>query len=173
MALAALEGGMSGDRTRTRERTTREDADARVGRDADPETTGREAATDDAGRLSGLGTRTWSVFLPRPFLAALLATVGGLVAGVVLVPLPGAGLLGIFLATFLFGVVPERRRYLESAVAGGLTFGAGALLDYAVLAALGGLGLPLAAVAGGLGAAAGALGHYFGRDLRDGLTREL
>ena len=34
-------------------------------------------------------------------------------------------------------------------------------------------GAPLAAVAGGVGALVGAVGNYFGRDLRDGLTREI
>jgi Na+/citrate or Na+/malate symporter len=35
------------------------------------------------------------------------------------------------------------------------------------------LGVPVAATAAGAGAFAAVVGHYFGRDLRDGLTREL
>lgn len=173
---------MARDRSRTRERTTDEDPveigrQDRVAADDGSEVAARSrqgTATGVApGRLARARERLGRVFSPRAFLGALLLAVVGVVAGTVVVPLPGGGLLGLFLAAFLFGLAAEPRRYLESALAGGVTFGAAALLQYAVIAALGGLGLPLAAVSGGLGAVVGAVGHYFGRDLRDGLTREL
>lgn len=178
MALAALGGGMSGDRTRTRERLEG-DADVEVGGDREVDALGeREGhpvsdSTAQSGRLESLRERAGGLFSPRAFLAVLGATFVGLVAGTAVVPLPGAGLLGVFVATFLVGLVGDRRRYVTSTVAGAVTFGAAALFEYAVIAALGGLGAPLAAVAAVLGGAVGAVGHYFGRDLRDGLTREL
>ncbi|WP_254840614.1 hypothetical protein [Natronomonas marina] len=165
---------MSRDRTRTRDRSSVEEVDATefdVGLDDSDGRTDESAS--EPGGTERVGTRAKRVFSPRAFLAALLLSVGGLVAANAVVPLPGAGLVGVFAATFLFGLVAERRRYLETAVAGGVSFGASTLVGYAVVAALGGFGVPLAAVAGGVGCAVGALGHYFGRDLRDGLTREV
>ena len=163
---------MSGDRTRTRERT----AESEVGTEFEVGL-GEEASetepAGEAGLRQRVGTRAKQVFSPRAFVAALLLSVGGLVAVGTVVPLPGAGLLGIFVATFLFGLVSERRRYLETTVAGGLAFAASALVGYVVITALGGIGAPLAAVASGVGALVGAVGNYFGRDLRDGLTREI
>ena len=163
---------MSGDRTRTRERT----AESEVGTEFEVEL-GEEASdpepAEEAGLRQRVGGRAKRLFSPRAFVAALLLSVGGLVAVDAVVPLPGVGLLGVFAAAFLFGLVSERRRYLETAVAGGLAFGASALVGYVVIAALGGIGAPLAAVAGGVGALVGAVGNYFGRDLRDGLTREI
>jgi len=182
MAVAAQDVVMSGDRTRTRPRETREESGTDIdGEQPDrpsvigPETAGgrEDTRTDAPGRLAGLRRRLSRVFAPRAFLVALFVAVAGLVAGTAVVPLPGAGLLGLFVGLFLVGLGAEHRRYLESALAGGVTFGAAALLQYVVIAALGGLGAPLAVVAGGLGAVVGAVGHYFGRDLRDGLTREL
>jgi hypothetical protein len=163
---------MSGDRTRTRERTAEGDVGAEFEVGLDDE--GSEAGpAGEAGLRQRVGRRAKRVFSPRAFVAALLLSVGGLVAVDAVVPLPGAGLLGVFAATFLFGLVSERRRYPEATVAGGVTFGASALVGYAVIAALGGVGAPLAAVAGGAGALVGAVGNYFGRDLRDGLTRDV
>lgn len=165
---------MSRDRTTTRERSGATDGDV-----SEFEVAPEEGSTTDAGQQAEagvtdrVGTRAKRLFSPRSFIAALLLTVGGLVAVNAIVPLPGAGLLGVFTAAFLFGLASERRRYLETTVAGGVTFAASSLIGYAVIAALGGIGLPLAAIAGGVGALVGAVGHYFGRDLRDGLTREL
>jgi len=161
---------MSRDRTRTRERARGEAATPEFDREPDGETA--ETAAEE-GLATRVGTRAGRVFSPRAFLAALLVTVAGLVAGSAVVPLPGAGLLGVFLATFLFGLVQERRRYGETLVASGLAVGTSAIVGYAVVAAFGGFGIPLAAVAGGVGGLVGAVGHYFGRDLRAGLTREL
>ena len=164
---------MSSDRTRTRERSGSTDdigAEFEVGLDEG------ESGTEPS-RKAGLrrraGRRAKQLFSPRAFVAALLLSVGGLVAVGAMVPLPGAGLLGIFVATFLFGLISERRRYLEATVAGGATFGAGALVGHAVIEALSGVGPLLAAVAAGVGALVGAVGNYFGRDLRDGLTRDI
>ena len=167
---------MSRDRTRTRERATEEDDapefDRRRARGgtASGSTT---AGTSEEGLVGRVRARADRVFAPRPFLVALVGSVVGLAVGTAVVPLPGAGLLGVFLAAFVFGLLRARRRYLEATLAGGLTVGAAALLGYGVVGVLAGVGLPVGAVMGGVGAIVGAAGHYFGRDLRDGLTREL
>ena len=130
-------------------------------------------AAESGGLASRMGDRARRLFSPRAFLLALVLAVGGLLAANAVVPLPGAGLLGVFGATFLFGLAVEDRRYAETATAGGIAVGASVLLDLAVVAFLGGFGPSLALLAGAVGAAVAAVGTYFGRDLRDGLTRDL
>ena len=130
-------------------------------------------AVESGGLASRIGDRSRSLFSPRAFLLALVLAVGGLLAANAVVPLPGAGLLGVFVATFLFGLAVEDRRYAETATAGGIAVGASVLLDLAVVAFLGGFGPSLALLAGAVGAAVATVGTYFGRDLRDGLTRDL
>ena len=95
---------MSGDRTRTRVRT----AESEVGTEFEVEL-GEEASdpepAENAGLRQRVGGRAKRLFSPRAFVAALLLSVGGLVAVDAVVPLPGAGLLGVFAAAFLFGLV--------------------------------------------------------------------
>lgn len=115
------------------------------------------------------------LFSLRGFLLVLvLSVVGMLAAGAVpLLPESIAALLGVFLAGFVLGLARERRAYLEVALAGAGTAAVATLLDYLLVAALSDVGVPLAAVTGGAGLLAAVGGHYFGRDLRDGLTRDL
>lgn len=105
-------------------------------------------------------------------LAVVLSIVGTVLVGSV--PLLGfAGeLLGVAIAGFCYGLVTDTRRYLELALAGALVGGGTSLVSNLVLTLLG-AGIPLVAVGVLGGAAAGVVGHYFGRDLRDGLTREI
>jgi hypothetical protein len=135
------------------------------------------AVADDSG---GLRTRLGRVFSPRAFLAALLLSVGGFTLGQSVpllgqLPLVGQflGFLGVFVAGFVLGLGAKRRRYLEGALGGataaGLAFVANALLFTFVSD----VGLQFAAVGAGVGAVAALIGVYFGRDLRDGLTREV
>ncbi|MFB6185166.1 MAG: hypothetical protein ABEI96_11475 [Haloarculaceae archaeon] len=128
----------------------------------------------DAGRTGtrgGAGRTGTSVV--RSALVSLVATVVGLVAFQSVLPFDTvAGLLGVFAAGFGLGLVGSRRRYLELAGSGALVVGVGFLLDYLVLSLLG-VGLPLVAFGAVLGAVAATGGHYLGRDLRDGLTRDL
>lgn len=168
---------MSRDRTRTRDRSgdgdDEFDAEFELGPEFETDADGQRprAGTEEAS--GGLRARAGTLFAPRIFLAALLVTVGALFATSTFVPLPGAGLAGVFAAAFLFGLVLEERRYAETALSGALAAGGSAFLDFAVVALVGGIGLPLVAVAGGLGAVVAAVGTYFGRDLRDGLTRDI
>lgn len=141
----------------------------------DTEPVDATGATNDAGgRLAGLFS------LKAFLLSAALIGVG--VVGGGAVPFIGTlgSLGGLFVTTFVIGLVASERRYFETALAGGLIVGASfalSLLSTGVLPvgmdffreyglAYGGLGV-------GLGALLAVVGHYFGRDLRDGLTQDL
>ncbi|MCQ4332667.1 hypothetical protein KM295_04005 [Natronomonas sp. F2-12] len=161
---------MSRDRTLTEASADEIDAEFELDeRESTREPTG--GSTD--GLRGRAAERAGQLFSPKHFLAALLVTVGALFAASTFVPIPGTGLLGVFGAAFAFGLVVEERRYAEAALAGGVVTAASTLLDFAVVAFLGGFGLPIVALSGVLGAVVGGLGTYFGRDLRDGLTRDL
>jgi len=135
-------------------------------------------ASDDGGRVGVDGD--W--FSLKAFVAAVLAVGVGVFLGGLL-PLIGGTVgpaAGVLLGAFLAGVVFPARRYAETGVAGAAA-GAGTAvfnllsvgflpigLDY-----VGEWGLPLLAVGGGLGLVLALVGHYFGRDLRAGITSEL
>lgn len=125
-----------------------------------------------AGRLPGVSLGVFSI---RAFLVALVLAVGGaLVAG--LVPfLSGAlaAVLGVLVAGFGLGLLREQRAYTEVALAGAAFAGVATLLDFLLWSVVGGLGVPVTAIGFGAGVIAGVLGHYLGRDLRAGLTRDL
>lgn len=138
----------------------------------------RRGAKPDAGgrsgRLAGLRSGAGRVFSPRGFLLALATLAAGLVLAGSVVPdfIPVGGMLGVFLAAFGLGAV-GRRRYVEIGLAGAAVAGVALLVDHLAFTLLGGVGLPLAAFGATAGALAALLGHYFGRDLRTGLTRDL
>lgn len=160
---------MSRDRTRTRERSG-SDVDIDLDEDVDADSS---AETQRSGIRGRVGSRANSLFSPRLFVAALLLSVFGVFLGSAFLPIPGSGLLGVFLAMFVFGLVVSESRYAEATLAGAIAMAGSAFLDVAVVAFLGGFGLPLAALGGLLGGAIGAIGNYFGRDLRHGLTRDI
>ncbi|MDZ5812097.1 hypothetical protein U4E84_12170 [Halorubrum sp. AD140] len=142
------------------------------------------AGSDSGGRASAEGrvgvSGRW--FSAKAFALALGAVAAGVFVGGA-IPLVGgtvgsAG--GVFLAAFLVGLVLSSRRYVETGVAGAA---AGAAVAVTNVLGVGFLpigvdylqqwGLSLLAVGGGLGLAVALLGHYFGRDLRAGLTADV
>lgn len=137
-------------------------------RETEPGASGR------SGRLASLRSRAGRVFSPRGFLLALATLAAGLVLAGVMVPVfdPVGGLLGVFLAAFGLGAV-GRRRYAEVGLAGAAVASVALLADHLAFTLLGGVGLPLTAFGATAGALAALFGHYFGRDLRTGLTRDL
>ena len=142
------------------------DVDAGEAGSADPET-----ATGDDSARSRLTGPLGELFSLRLFLTVLGLAAVGLVLGSVVVSLPGAGIAGIAVVGFAVGVGHGHRRYLELLLAGLVVAGVGTLFEYALVAVVGGVApVALGAAAGGIAAIAG---HYFGRDLRDGLTREV
>jgi len=120
-----------------------------------------------------LRSRLGSVATARSLLVAFVLSVAGLVL-VGAVPFLGivGELLGIVAAGFAYGLGSSSRRYVEMAVAGALAGGGTALLGNLVVALVAS-GMTLVAVGIVGGALAGVVGHYFGRDLRHGLTRDL
>ncbi|NHN47029.1 DUF456 domain-containing protein [Halostella sp. JP-L12] len=114
------------------------------------------------------GVRRW--FSPRFFLLSAVLLAVALVGGST-VPVFGRP-LGLFVVAFALGLVSEERRYAEVGLAGVAVGGVGSLLRNAVLT-LTGVGLPLVVVSAVIGGVAALAGVYFGRDLRDGLTREI
>lgn len=114
-----------------------------------------------------------SVFSLRGFAIAVFLAVLGLLFVGTLLPLGALGdLLGVFLAAFVHGLLARASRYLEWGLAAGLV-GGGAVVFGRVPLSLFGLGLPLIALGVGSGLLVGLLGHYFGSDLREGLTKEI
>lgn len=137
--------------------------------DHDPE------PTDDSSWLGSLRSSDGTnYFSPKSFLALVLALGAGMLAGSIVVPLiPAAGAgIGLFLIAFLLGLSTSTRRYLEVGAAG---TGVGALvtlLSNPVVAFASSM-RTFAALGAGLGLVICVLGYYFGRDLRDGLSRDL
>jgi hypothetical protein len=91
------------------------------------------------------------------------------------IPLIGSlgSLAGMFAGAFALGVASGESRYLELAFAGATAAGLAAFLSSIRLSLIAGVGLPIAAFGAVSGLLAVILGHYFGRDLRDGLTRDV
>lgn len=129
--------------------------------------------SESGGPRSRLGERARTVATGRSLAVALaVVAASGLLVGGVL-PLGSIGnLLGVALGAFLYGVVASTRHYTETVLAGTAVGGVLALLGNLALS-LTGVGVPLVAVGAVGGGLAGLVGHYFGRDLRDGLTREI
>jgi len=91
-----------------------------------------------------------------------------------LIPFLGllGNLLGIGVAGFAYGLGSGHSRYLELLLAGGAVGGGSAMLGNLLLIGFGSMtGLLGIGLLGG--ALAAVVGHYFGRDFRDGLTRDI
>jgi hypothetical protein len=137
-----------------------------------------DSDTGSSGRIRG---RLGRLFAPRVFLLALVLSVVAVVAGGA-IPLVGfvGRLVGLFAVAFAIGIAGRKRHYLEVGLAGALASSLGfvvgtltnAFFPFAVRL-LSEYGVAIAGVGAGVGALAALVGHYVGRDLRDGLTREL
>ncbi|MFA9425999.1 DUF456 domain-containing protein [Natronorubrum sp. A-ect3] len=127
----------------------------------------------DSSRLEGV--RSWlsadSYFSPRAFLAFVLLIGAGLLAGGMTIPIAGR-IIGILGVAFAVGLLTSRRRYLELTAAGTTVGGVSAVASNAFLAAAGSFET-VVAVGVAVGLVASLIGYYFGRDLRNGLTREV
>lgn len=131
-----------------------------------------ETATASTSRLGGLRRRAGRVFSTKPFAVQLVAALAGVFVVGDLVPvLPLAGFLGLFLTTALVGVLSDQPRFVEAATAGGASGALALFLGSMSLSVFTGGLLP--AVGAAVGASLALAGHYVGRDVRDGLTRDL
>jgi hypothetical protein len=151
----------------------------------DPDAT-RSAASDPGETTAdggpGLFARLRPSGVPNPLAVlpsgrSVLLTFAVVLLSVVLassVPLLGfvGAPVGVFAGAFVLGLVSGTSRYVEFALAGALVSGLGAfqgtLFRIAVFSDVG--FAPVFALAGGVGLVIAVLGHYFGRDLRNGLT---
>jgi hypothetical protein len=126
------------------------------------------------GNTVSVRPRLGRLFSVRSFLLALAGTVLGAIGFGIVVPFFDslAALAGIFAAAFLGGAIGSRRIYLEFTLAGAVTAALGTLSKFMVVAMVG-QGELLAIFGAGSGAIAASLGHYFGRDLRAGVTRDV
>ena len=154
-------------------------ADIEPDRDADTDT---ERSGGLRSRLPGFGLgglkpslSPTDYFSPKEFLAVALLLGGGLIAGGMIPLLSVAGqLLGLFATAFLVGLLASKRRYLEVGTAGASVGAVAALAEYAFFTLIGSAsGTTLLAVGTSAGLLAAVGGYYFGRDLRDGLSRDI
>lgn len=134
-----------------------------------------------ASGSTGGGSRFGRAFSPKSFAVVLCLSVAGLFVGGA-IPVVGfvGRFLGLFVVGFAVGLVASRRRYLEVGLAGALASGLAFVLStltaaFAPFAVdfLAEYGVALAGMGAGAGLLASLAGHYFGRDLRAGLTRDI
>lgn len=158
-----------------RERDTQISRDVSVDIDTEVDEPGESTVQDEGNSslLSGLRQRAGQFVSTRSILLALVLMIVCLfIVGII----PFLGILGnvlaVFLAGFLYGLGTDSRRYAELTIAGALAGGGSILLGNVVIAIIGS-GLSIVAFGAAGGAIAGAVGHYFGRDLRSGLTQDL
>lgn len=144
------------------------DTDFGVGGTASEETT----TSTDASRVGRVKRRAGSVFSPSSFVLQLAGALLGVFVVGNLVPLvPLAGFVGLFLVAGLLGTLSSEPRYLEAGLAGGASGALAFFLDSMSLSVVTGGLLPALGAAVGLLVALG--GFYAGRDVRDGVTRDL
>lgn len=149
-----------------------EDVDRGFDRDHADAGRGSPSSSGSRGVRTRLRERAHRVFSVRAFLVALVLAVVTLLVANAVVPLGGvAGLAGVFAAGFALGLAGWRR-YVEVALAGAAAAAVGAVLSHLVISVLAGIA-PATILGAGSGLLAAVVGHYLGRDLRDGLTREL
>ncbi|SIR68379.1 hypothetical protein SAMN05421809_1938 [Natronorubrum daqingense] len=145
-------------------------------------TSAAKAGTDaDAGGLfSGLRSRfsrstsrppISEYFAPKLCLAFALLFGFGLFAGGMTIPIAGR-VLGLFGVAFALGMVTSKRRYLEVGAAGTTVGGLSAVSGNFYLAMAGSF-QTVVAIGIAFSLLACLSGYYFGRDLRDGLFRDV
>jgi hypothetical protein len=132
-----------------------------------------EQDVDSESEAGAVRSRLGSIATTRSLGTALVLSILGIVAFSFVPFLSVAGtVLGIATGGFAYGLGSEAQRYVEMAIAGAVAGGGAMLLDNLIVALVASgatlLGFSLLA-----GAAAGLVGHYFGRDLRAGLTADL
>ncbi|QIB75175.1 hypothetical protein GL213_04510 [Halogeometricum borinquense] len=138
--------------------------------------TSSNSATSNESRLAGL-------FSPKLFVVVFLASLLGAFLGGS-IPIVGfiGRFLGLFAVGFGAGLLSGRSHYAEVGLGGALAFGllwvlttltSGFAFAPFAVELLAKYGLAIAGAGAGVGLLTTVIGHYFGRDLRDGLTRDI
>lgn len=138
------------------------------------DTTRSESQT--TSRRDRLTRKVTGLFSPRYFLLALVVLSIGLFTPSLLPivsALPGVGLVGLFAAAFALGGIGSERQYLEISVAGAAAVSTSFLTQYMTIALVGSNMTEFATIGFGIGVVVAVIGYYFGRDLRDGLMRDV
>ncbi len=134
-----------------------------------------DTAVTDASDTAGSGDQEsgGTLFSLRALVVAFVAIGGGMTLGSLVPVIPFTAIAGIPLGAFLHGLLDSQRRYAETVLAGGLLASLAVVTSLLPQLVAGLNGTRLFAVAGAVGAVLGFVGHYFGRDLRDGLTKDI
>lgn len=129
--------------------------------------------SDASSTTNGVATRLSPsrYFSPKSFLAIGLAVAAGTFVGSLVLPMFG-GVGGMLAVAFGVGLLAARRRYLEVILAAAPIGAAAAVVNDPVIA-VAGSGRAVLAVGAATGLVACLVGYYFGRDLRDGLFRDI
>ncbi|RQG98831.1 DUF456 domain-containing protein [Natrarchaeobius oligotrophus] len=156
--------------------------DDRSGESVDRSTADRPPVEDESAASRGSRFRLPSLrptrslgeyFSPKGFLALVLLAGVGLFAGQTVLPIGGVGrFVGLFAVAFAVGLVTSKRRYLEFSAAG-VSTGVATTLLFEFPLAVAGSARALVAMGAVAGLVAALAGYYFGRDLRDGLVRDV
>jgi hypothetical protein len=165
------------------ERTTEQAEESDMGDDAGVEsdtdmdlglsTTGNGISGSDTGTDTTETDDAGGYFSLRALIVSVVAIGGGMTLGGLIPLIPYTGLTGIPLGAFLHGLLDRRNRYVETAIAGGSLSGIAITASLLPQLVAGLNGLRLFAVSAAIGLVVAVLGHYFGRDLRAGLSKEL
>lgn len=139
------------------------------------DTAGDEATAErsDSARSSSSG-RLGSYFSPKAFLGITLVLGLGFLLGNAVIPFASIGaIVGALAIAFTVGLATSKRRYLEVGLGGLTAGGLSALLQTDLTTALlVSFSMPIL-IGAGVGAVTAVAGYYFGRDLRDGLARDI
>ena len=138
----------------------------------------QEPEQETESRRSRIADKATDLFSPRNFAISLVLIAVGLFITGSLIPIvsaiPGTGFIGVFVAAFALGSLNSERSYLETGVAGAVVSGVSVLFSkFLVFSIAGGLGTELALIGCAIGAVVALIGHYFGRDLRAGVTKDI
>jgi hypothetical protein len=169
------------ERTEQRTRDTDVDTDidtdfASVLDDGGAQSSPRQSTESKSGLRGRISQRLGGFFDPKVFALSLVLTVGlAFTAGLFIPIVPDAvtSLVAVFVGGFIIGAGSKEGHYLE---VGAATLMAGALtavLGNLVIALAGSNTGPILAIGASASGLAGILGHYFGRDLRAGLTKDV
>ena len=146
------------------ERTRERETDSGSGAVTDADSGHSDEETSDSGK---------QLFSVRALVVAFVAIGGGMTLGSLVPVIPFTAIAGIPLGAFLHGLLDSQRRYAETVLAGGLLASLAVVTSLLPQLVAGLNGTRLFAIAAAVGAVLGLVGHYFGRDLRDGLTKDI
>ncbi|RQG91646.1 DUF456 domain-containing protein [Natrarchaeobius halalkaliphilus] len=171
--LSESEAGDASSERRSHERADRQHADEHRETATEHHQPMDEPSTATGGSRFRPSRSLGEYFSPKAFFALALLVSAGLLAGQTLSPIGSIGRIGgMFAIAFFVGLLTSKRRYLEvSAV--GVSVGAVAMVLFDFTLAVVGSGRLLVAIGAAVGLVATVAGYYFGRDLRDGLVRDV